>query len=69
MVYDPTNTSLTTVHRQTLVELVLATASTPGLVTDVKTMVRRDTHAIYSSNLTLCVLQLVELANTFLTQQ
>jgi hypothetical protein len=44
MVYEPTNTSLTTDQRQSLVELVLATAAqapTPGVVHDIKPVVRR----------------------------
>lgn len=47
MIYDPTNTSLNAEEQQSLVELVLATAvqaRVPGLVYDVKAVVRRVTH-------------------------
>jgi len=48
LVYDAANTSLTTAQRQSLVELLLATAAqspTPGFVHDVKAMVGQLHHA------------------------
>jgi len=56
LVYDAANTSLTTAQRQSLVELVLATAAqsaTPGFVHDVKAVVWPRVPCLPSSKLSI----------------
>ena len=71
--YDTANTSLTTAQRQSLVELVLATAAVSarlGFVHDVKAVVWSRVPCLPSSKLSIpCAVQIAEQAPAFVTNQ
>jgi len=73
LVYDTANTSLTTAQRQSLVELVLATAeqsATPGVVHDVKAVVWPRVPCLPISKLSIaCAVQIAEQAPAFIINQ
>jgi len=73
LVYGTANTSLTTAQRQSLVELVLATAeqsATPGFVHDVKAVVWPRVPCLPISKLSIaCAVQIAEQAPAFVTNQ